>query len=148
MAHTTTPADFARDHGLSPAAVKKAVEGLSPTTHFEKSGRRLTLTEAGVAALLEAFGLKKAAPVASAIDTAARPKKAAPAPPAPPALPVQLVVLQLLPNPIFVRVRTPEGKTADVHIKPGSGIQPGHRIACKKEQGAWHCAEPRLAPRR
>lgn len=61
----------------------------------------------------------------------------------------KLLVIKLHPNPLFVRVRTPEGEECDVQVASNKRLQPGFRLLCKRSSAAgWLCIQTGLQPRR
>ncbi len=57
-----------------------------------------------------------------------------------------LRIIRIFPNPIWVLVATPAGKTAEVRVRHSRLLEPGKFLRCAPtvEQG-WECADPLLA---
>ena len=56
-----------------------------------------------------------------------------------------LTILRIYPNPIWIRVKTPDGKTADVRVRHSRLLVAGKAVRCAPlANGQWECADPLL----
>lgn len=131
--------------GVSPdtiAALRR--QKLVNPDHWSSEGRSVVYTDEGVRELARLLG-------AEAPDAAAdAPKKEGgggdPAATEEPGN--ELLVVKVHPNPLFVRVRTPDGQECDVQVASNRRLRPGFRLLCKHSSGGWLCIQPGVQPRR
>ncbi len=57
-----------------------------------------------------------------------------------------LRIIRICPNPIWVRVQTPDGKTADVRVRHSRLLVPGKRMRCALTPAGWECADRIVSP--
>lgn len=50
-----------------------------------------------------------------------------------------LLILHLLPNKTFVRVRTPEGKPYALRVRSSVRLRPGMKLQCVRDGDGWKC---------
>lgn len=56
---------------------------------------------------------------------------------------VEIYVVKLQRNPIWVTVRTPNGETADVRVRAQKAIQVRQKLRCRlRRDGKWECCHP------
>ena len=138
-------ARLAAVHGVAVAAVVTLRETeLREGEHYSRNGRgALSYTsegEAALAVLLEPSE-KNESPPAPVSDSE---KKEAPPPPAARA---SLMIVRLLPNPLFVLCRTPSGDTAAIQVQRRARLALGKAIECEQDAtGSWHCIQPTFRP--
>lgn len=133
--------------GVSPetiAALRR--QKLANPDHWASEGRAVVYTDEGVRELARLLGADT--PDASAAtapkkeggggatDCAEEPEN-------------ELLVVKLYPNPLFVRVRTPDGHECDVRVASNQRLKPGFRLLCKHSRAqGWCCIHPGIRPRR
>jgi hypothetical protein len=138
--------ELATFHGVSveTVAVLRATV-LTEGLHYSVAGGGVNYTPEGCSAVAAALS---ADPPLQKKEGGRTRSKLPPAENTPPSLPhAALCVLRLYPNPLFVLVRTPDGGTADLHVRPHASLAPGSLIECELADGQWVCTHPGLIPR-
>lgn len=138
-------ARLAAVHGVAVAAIVTLRETeLREGEHYGRTERgALSYTPAGEAALADLLqpSEKIESPPAPVSDSE---KKEAPPPPAARA---SLMIVRLLPNPLFVLCRTPSGDTAAIQVQRRARLALGKAIECEQDAtGSWHCIQPTFRP--
>jgi len=60
---------------------------------------------------------------------------------------VMLLIIRMCPNPTFVTVKTPDGKTAAVRVRHSRLLNPGKALRCRQlDDGSWECADRLVSP--
>jgi hypothetical protein len=128
--------------GVSPATIATLrKEKLSKGTHWQTEGQTMNYTAAGeaeLARLLDGVPPEKKEGGAEA-EAELEPGN-------------ELLVLKCYPNPLWVRVRTPQGGECDLEVSSNKRLQPGFRLRCEpmpaETGGGWRCIHPGVQPRR
>lgn len=164
--------EMGREFGVSATVVQSlAAENLREGEHVEWTDcpggqRRKTYTEAGRALLRSLLGIavektaekageislpgagftiwaknaEKTAPAPMTLATAETPAGAMQRPPV-----MLLLIVRIFPNPIWILVRTPDGKTAEVQVRHSRLLVVGKWLRCAPKNGVgWECADPLL----
>lgn len=133
--------------GVTAEAVAAArIQSLEEGSGFErkKKGGAVVYTAAGLQRLAVVLGLDPSATGAVVLGFDEKEGGGFP----PPAVPVRerLRLMWKLPNPTFVRVRTPDNRVADVRVRNSGLLKVGVLLECELRGAAWVCVHPGIAP--
>lgn len=119
--------------GVSPRVIETLrASSLQCPEHWKIEGHSLSYTPAGISHLESLLSAKK------------NEGGAAPETPAPRV--VTLSILRIYPSRIWVSVRTPDGKGADVQVRDNSRLRERTGLQCLYHEGRWHCAHSSQGP--
>ena len=144
--HAAADIEQAACHGVSVETVTELrISALTEGRHYALTAGSLAYTAEGEQALASLLSADQ--PPQKKEGGRSR-NKQSPAENTPSSSPqAALCVLRLYPNPLFVQVRTPDGGTADLHVRPHASLAPGSLIECEQSDGQWLCTHPGLIPR-
>ena len=110
------------------ASVIEEIRGtqLVEGTHWFVQGRKVSYLPDGLTRVASILEVKKEAPDPDAVQL--------------------LQVTGLLPNVRVVRVKTPEGSSAEVRVRDNRRLHVRHLLRCRLDAGRWICVQPGIAP--
>ncbi len=124
---------LAEQFGVSPRVIETLrASALSCPQDWKMDGHVLSYTDAGIAQLERLLSTKKKEE--GGAPTSFTPRV------------VTLSILRLYPSRIWVSVRTPDGKGADVQVKDNTRLRERTGLQCLYHDGRWHCAHSSQGP--
>lgn len=133
--------EVAARFGVSPETIAALRKGkLVEGDHWKNEARTVIYTDDGIAELARLLDAQPVPPEKKE-GGAADGEAQAPG--------NECLILQLCPNPVFVRVRTPGGETVPVQVRNNKVLRTGQQLLCKSAaDGKWICVHPGAEPRR